>query len=524
MDTLNILVKITASADSRFTAQDDVIRFLSDFDGGSLPDNVTKAVYKSFIISKDYADHKKLVFRNLCFKVNHGNNDQAKLQRIMIRIRDELRRRFNIEVLSISGKSNFQVVWKKDYRFECLEIDVHVERFLRSEITIRTIVTGRINRNIVKAFNVTLYKKAREIVEKISGGPKEVDTTILGGKSKQDQANFIFIRSLLDFINTASSESFSLAFADIDQTYPFLFRPCDTYWDKLLKKKATERNMILGALLLRARGLTRQRFENVIDWWVNMIVFLREKCDGNAGNFFRVVASKLGIDRRRNDALEVVQNLLESFCEIRDYVGITFPFSLKAGRLFFTMMTKSDRGFDLMNDVSDEHVKAFNLPVDAQVLRVALNTRLIDVKWVKAEKVKIGETEAKVLVLQRSDMTELAQVAWKLIADNIGVPPVELDYLIYSVGSLVCNRFGNMCYACPITDVCYSWGRKKIAEGSGVDWNKKGMFSYGKGGFDALVFRPCSKCKGCLSGCRHKYPIRKFSSKQSKIDSVRIAP
>jgi len=522
MSTLKVPVKITARADPNFAAREDVVRFLKNFDGGLLPDNVSETVYQSFIKSKDFADHKTLTFTNLFLRIHHGNENVAKLQRVMKRLRDELRRRFGVEILSISGKASFQVVWKANYRFECLKIDINARKFNRSEIEIRTKMIGQVNCRIVQAFSAPFYENARKILEKFGGGPREVDSAILADKPRQEAANFIFIRSLLDFINTAPSDSFSLAFSDIYQTYPFLFRPYDKFWDELLGEPEEKQSKILGALLLRARGLTRQTFETVIDWWVKMIVFLREKCDGDAGNFFKVITSKLEIDSKRNDALEVVQDFLEDYDAAKEYVGIAFPYSLKAGRLFLTMMTKNERGFDLMNDVRDDQVEELNLPVDSQVLRVALNTGLINVNWVNAENLTFSDRKAKVLHLKRSDMTELARVAWKLVAKNIGVPPIELDYLVYSIGSLLCNRFGKICYACPITDVCYSWAKRQIMEGNGADWNRMGMFSYGKGAFDALVFRPCPKCQGRLSDCRHKYPIEEFSDKESKIDLAKI--
>jgi hypothetical protein len=253
-----------------------------------------------------------------------------------------------------------------------------------------------------------------------------------------------------------------------------------------------------------------------------MIEFLRKECDGDARKFFKVVSFRLGIDTKRSDALEVIQSLLENYDEIKKYLGITFPYSLKAGRLFLTMMTKNERGFDLIDGVNNEQVKELNLPVDAQVLRVALNTGLIEIMWVDSENFEFEGRKAKVLYLKRSDMTELARVAWKLVAENIGIPTIELDYLVYSVGSLTCNRFGKSCYACPITDICKSWADKKIKEGAGVDWDKVGLFSYGKGEFDALVIRPCEKCDGKLGKCIHKYDIQKFSKTQEKINLNKI--
>ena len=82
-------------------------------------------------------------------------------------------------------------------------------------------------------------------------------------------------------------------------------------------------------------------------------------------------------------------------------------------------------------------------------------------------------------------MTEIAQKAWKLVAEKLKITPMELDYIIFSIGALICNRFGKNCYCCPITDKCESWERKKVFEGSGVEWYKSGGFSYAKSVKDA---------------------------------------
>jgi len=517
---LKIPINIVLKVDKSFKGENDIIKFLSTFNGSLLPDDVNMSVYSSFLKIGQYEKCKKITFPKLVLKVKFSGNAQKELEKIMEKLNDELMKFGSLSAL-IYGKSNFSIVWKKGLEFECVSVLVRrTGKIFNSEIRLK--MKGYLDIKVIKAFNKKIYECSRSHLEKISGGPREVDSINLSDKTRQDSANFIFIRSLLDFINSAPSESFSRAFLQTSQRYPFLFEPKNKFWDKLLKETDEQQKKILYPLLLRTRGLTRQEFETVIKWWVNMIIFLRKECDGDAGKFFNAISSKLGIDAKRKDALEVMQSLLENYDEIKTYLGLSFPYSLKAGRLFLTMMTKNERGFDLMDGVNKEHVRELNLPVDAQVLRVALNTGLIEITWVQTEEFEHNGRNAKVLPLMRSDMTELGRVAWKLVAENINIPVIELDYLIYSIGSLLCNRFGKSCYVCPITDVCKSWSKRKIREGSGVDWNRIGMFSYGKGEFDALVIRPCERCNGTLAKCVHKYDILKFSSKQDKIDLDKI--
>ena len=173
-----------------------------------------------------------------------------------------------------------------------------------------------------------------------------------------------------------------------------------------------------------------------------------------------------------------------------------------------------------MNDITEEHKKQFYLPVDSQVIRVALNTGILKIIYLENTEYKYKQRKIENvgtgLIIKREEMTDVVKLVWQKVANKLEVPMIELDDVIYNIGSLYCNRFGKSCYLCPITEVCESWARKLVNEGMGVDWNKSGIFSYGKGVFDQLFFKTCPTCDP-FHTCTHKHPVQIYLEEKETI-------
>ena len=495
-----------------------VINFLSEKD--LLPSGINpKHFLNYFIIEREFKKFKNI---KLCSMQLSFNCDRGKIAQEIINnfntLKNDLDKTFNITDIVIKSKHNFLVGWE-NLSFYVYSLNITLKEFIESEVATDLLLCGYIDKKIIEKFSRKDYPELNKELQLLGGGPIDADKESLQGMNGKIGPNFVFIRSLSDYINSAPSDSFSRAFLGISKKSPFLFDPKAEFWDDLFKEKYEKQLKTLFPLINQTRGLARTQFDKFIGYWINMIKFLRTNCMGSASNFYISSCKTLGIDYQDPVSLEKLQSLLEIYGgRVKNILGINFPWSYKAGRLFFTMMTKNLRGFDFLEGVTKKHLEHFNLPVDSQVLRVALNTGLIKVEYINAERITIGGHTANILKMRRSDMTEIVQKAWKLVAEGMDVIPIELDYAIYSIGSLVCNRFGSNCYCCPITGICDSWANKAIPEGAGVRWHSEGAFSYAKGGMDALIFRTCDE-SGNPNSCKETFPeINVFDEKNEKID------
>jgi len=355
---------------------------------------------------------------------------------------------------------------------------------------------GYIDRDRILNFNPKLFHELKTTLKRIEGDPLKEKEYIRERISKGDIANFLFIRSIFDYGNIAPSWVFSQVLISIYEATPQLFRPMDKFWDSLLNKPKEQQRRIISLPLLKLAGLFRSSFKDLVRHWINIIVFIRDVCNGDASIFFEKMAEALGIDTKDECALEELHNSLKRK-EIKKRAGIRFPYGDKNGRLLFSLMSKSSRGLDVLKGIKDEHLRNFNIPVDAQIIRVSLNTGFIRITWVDAEQLRFKESK-KVgygLAITRSDFTEPCQHLWKLIAQKLNIFPVDLDYYIWSLGSILCKRYGEFCYICPLKVVCWSWEKGSVAESRGVDW-QEGCFSFGRAepGIDRLILRTCKEC------------------------------
>lgn len=183
--------------------------------------------------------------------------------------------------------------------------------------------------------------------------------------------------------------------------------------------------------------------------------------------------------------------------KIKKKAGIRFPYGDKNGRLLFSLMSSSNRGFRVLRGVTDKHLKNFDIPVDAQIIRVSFNLGLIRVLWVNASSHKFSDKEetGRGLLMNRSEFTTPCQRTWKIVARKLGVFPVDLDYYIFSLGTTLCKRFGELCFICPLTEICWSCEKGSVAESRGAKW-QEGCFSFGRAdpGIDRLIVRTCVEC------------------------------
>ncbi|ACV46585.1 MULTISPECIES: hypothetical protein [Halomicrobium] len=320
-------------------------------------------------------------------------------------------------------------------------------------------------------------------IQQMKGGSKR-EEVVQQIPDEVEQATFLFIRSLQDYGNTAPSEVFISELLDLQSKYPFLFQPDSEEWDTLLEMSDGEREKILKIILNRISGLLRRSFEGVIGDWIAMIRYLRDRCNGDPRTFFEQIANELGVNTSDPDALEKVQSKIEKFDkeDARDRIGIQFSFSKKIGRLLFTLMTKNERGYDLLNGVSRDQVENFNLPVDAQIIRVTLNLGLLKIETTAKEDVtfeaskdgKKEEVTKEGIELQRSDLDQVCRRVWQELAAEVSRAPAELDHILWSVGSTLGNRRGALCMTCPLGSVCDAWKQKEIYEAGGSQWNDGG--------------------------------------------------
>ena len=319
--------------------------------------------------------------------------------------------------------------------------------------------------------------------EELFGSPLKEKNQVISMVNKEDLPNFLFIRSILDFGGVAPSSIFAMRMLELYKQKRYLFNPKDEIWNKLQKYPSS---MLI--VLLPIAGLFRTNFGLISRWWRGIIQFLNKECKSSASNFFDKITEKCQIDKTKPEALEDLHKDLLS-----KKIKLSFPYGEKNGRFMFTVMTKSRRGYDVMKGVYPEHLKHFDLPVDTQIVRVGLNSGIIRLEEVISDQFVMLKKEGRALPMGPF-LSEICKKAWKLVADEIGLIPAELDWYVWSIGANICKRFGDLCFICPLISMCSSVENMYVKESRGVDWYR-GCFSMAKPHPTAFgIVRTCKDC------------------------------
>jgi len=379
----------------------------------------------------------------------------------------------------------------------------------------RVIARGYINEDFIKGISSQFIEKAEDLLRIVGLDIEKSKRKILETIERHDLANFLFIRSIFDYGGVAPSHVFGEIMLKLYKERPFLFRPTDSRWEHIA---TTE----MEIPLLPIAGLHRTKFEDIAKWWINIIKFLSEKCNGNASEFFIKMANEYNIKLDDPYALEKLH--LRFMKEKRR----GFPYGDKNGRLMVCTMSQSRRGFGVLKGVRPEHLKSFNMPVNSQVIRVSLNSGLIKFAYVEAREYKITirrkgeEEEIKGLGIGLDEIpfVEICQKAWKIIASKLDIYPIDLDIYIWSIGTILCKRFGRLCSLCPLWAVCESVKRGYVGESRGVEWFK-GCFSLAKPQLKAFaIIRTCNYCPDYINGiCKRdeKYKVRMIAHHKLRL-------
>jgi len=346
-----------------------------------------------------------------------------------------------------------------------------------------------------------------------------------------DLANFLFISSILNYGNIGTSETLSLHLMNLYRRYPFMFRPNDKFWVTLNAMNPNQAKKIMDSLLMPLSGLFRTDFRKVVvPNWIAMIKFLRNTCQGDAGNFFYHVIKSLMIKEDDPSALTIIQNLLDEKERemLKKQLGMDFALGPKTGLLLLSVMTANRRGFGVLKGVSRDQVKGLKAPVDSAVIRVMLNTGLVKITYVTLER-----REGKFI---RSAMTEACQKAMDMFAEKLSILPIELDEYIWAVGTMPCKHRGAFCFICPLTELCDSWKHGYVKESSGAEYLKR-CFSFARPqtAKNALYLRGCHTCphksscevidiqKGiCHPKFGQEYISRRYSDSVDKLSPQEI--
>lgn len=377
-----------------------------------------------------------------------------------------------------------------------------------------------------------ILKESDAFIDRFSPSPPDLRREQLKDELGGDLANFLFISSLMDYGNIGTSETLSLHLRDLYRKFPFLFRPDDPFWKSFEKIDPNKAGKILSSILMSLSGLFRTDFENVVvPNWINMVRFLREKCNNDAANFFIYITKCLLIDSNDPMALARFQNLLQRSKDrknLKEQLGMNFSLGPKIGVLLFSVLTDNRRGFGLLKGVSREQIKGLKAPVDSAVIRVMLNTGLVKITFVTPERREGRFT--------RTDMTEVCQRAMDILAEKLGILPIELDMYIWAVGTMPCKHRGRFCFICPLTEICDSWKYGYVKESSGAEYTYR-CFSFARPqtGQNALYLRCCHTCPH-QSLCREtnipmkiyhpvsgsSYLSRRYSDSEEKVSLSEI--
>lgn len=355
-------------------------------------------------------------------------------------------------------------------------------------------IKGYIDFDRSERFTIKIFQALKKTIHEIGDDPNLNKENIKNQVKKQDLANFVFISSIFDYANIAPSWIFSQVLLDIYLKNEYLFEPSNKYWDDFLRLPQNKQKRVLTLPLLRLAGLFRLSFNDLIFHWKNIIEFLRNLCNCDARTFLIETSKSLGIDLTNSNALSEIHDRLKNK-NTRDKLGINFPYGDKNGRLLYSMMTNTSRGYGILNGITDEHLRNFDIPVDSQIIRISLNTGLIRIEKIKVKKLEFNKKSGDGIDILRSDFAVPPQHLWKLIATKLDIFPVDLDYYLWSLGSILCKRYGELCYLCPLSEICWSYEKGSVAESRGALW-PEGCFSFARPtpNIDKLILRTCEEC------------------------------
>lgn len=363
-----------------------------------------------------------------------------------------------------------------------LKLEFNEENFefivkLKDEI----IAKGLICKKRINKFPRDFAKEAKERLKILGIDLEENKNKILNLVERKDLPNFLFIRSIFDYGGVIPPHVFEEIMLNSYKNCPFLFRPDNRIWINMTPKA-------MQILLLPIVGLHRTKFEDIAKWWINVMNFLRNECEGDASNFFMRMTEKYGINGENESSLEELHR------KFKQDKQKNIPYGDKNGRLLIALLSKCERGFGVLKDVKSKHLYHFNLPVDSQVVRVSLNSGLIKFTYVKSKKYKLkvgGVKEVERGLINEVLLTQICQKAWKIAAEKIECFPIDLDIYIWSIGTMLCKRFGKFCSFCPLKNICNSVEREYVGESRGVDWFK-GCFCLAKPQLKAFaILRTC---------------------------------
>jgi len=395
------------------------------------------------------------------------------------------------------------VSWINDFEFEIT---------LRGE----TIIKGFIPEEKIENFPRDFIERANTTLKILGIDLEERKKRILSYVEPQDLANFLFIRAIFDYGGVTPSMVIEDKMLDLYKERKFLFRPNDERWSKV-----TDR--IMELILLPIAGLLRTKFENIAKWWKNIITFLNKKCEGDASNFF------IKLSKEYNINIQDPRSLEELHLRLVNRRKKEFPYGDKNGRLMVALMSNSKRGFGVLKGVKSKHLRHFDLPVNSQVIRLSLNSGLIKILDVKSEEYSSGKGKeikrGRGLKLTQDIKKGLVMVCkklWRVIANKLKIFPVDLDIYVWSLGAIICKRFGKFCSLCPLNEICDSVKRGYVGESRGVDWYR-GCFTLGKPQLNTIpIIRVCKDCPDFdpqRRKCKRdkNYAVRMMSKEEIKM-------
>ena len=405
------------------------------------------------------------------------------------------------------------VRWIDEFRFEIMREG-------------KAIISGFIPAERIKRFPQNFITKADNMLKMLGINLEENKKKIINFVKTEDLANFLFIRCIFDYGGVTPSFILAERMLDLYRKCSFLFKPTDNIWTNIT-------DVAMQLAILPIAGLLRTDFENIARWWRNIINFLREECNGDASNFFINMAERCGICIDDPKSLELLHLRLISGNILKCAGKKLFPYGDKNGRLMIALMSSSKRGFGVLKGVKPKHLRYFNLPVNSQVIRVTLNSGLIKFSSMNSDEYSISTRKRRKEVVRtgrgikldadiEKALIEICKKVWRHIANKIKLFPIDLDIYIWSLGAILCKRFGKFCSLCPLYDVCESVERGFVGESRGVDWTR-GCFTLGKPQLNTIpIIRICKDCPDYnrrLKRCQRdrSYAVRKISEEELKI-------
>ena len=338
---IEIRIKTTLEFDETERLFDKILTM----DKIKLPYNIELYIHKLiYIIQKDYTKHKAITFKNLILFLDNIETKEKMDQYIA-----ELFNKFqshidedDVYLYSIKSRNKRIYIINNNNEHHYYHFNMNLKKD-DSNIDNRILFKVTMMNEVVAKFTPRIYDDAIVEISTVKKPILCVDET-LKEKDPRILSNWLFMRSLFNYINTAPSDYFSDSLIKMLNEHEYLFDPILPFWDNILSKNNQEKLRILYPFLINIRGILRQDFDKVILNWTEMMDFLRRECSSDARNFIGYIAEKLNINLGEPNSLEEIQSILENYPEIKTKIGITFPYSKKAGRLYVTISSDNKRG------------------------------------------------------------------------------------------------------------------------------------------------------------------------------------